>query len=82
MTSVEAIDIHARFVELAAEVQKRMPKTVMRSDWRGRDDEKQDEYEFYELHLEELRATYRMYIGCGDYEYTSESINLTELFKA
>lgn len=79
MTSQEALAIHAQFVKLSKQVAARMPKTVERPDYRERYEDK-DTYDLYEIDLEDLIARYRLYIGCGDYEYTSEHINLKTLF--
>jgi hypothetical protein len=75
----QAKKIHGDFLELSKVVQEKLPKEIRVPDYY--DPEQYTICHLFETDLEHLTATYRNYIGCGDYEYTSEPINLETLFK-
>lgn len=80
MIAQEALVLHAQFLELKRLVEQKVPKVItLPHPWR---DGKTMTYELTSITLEDLQAHYRAYIGCGDYEYTSEHIDLSTLFGA
>ena len=80
MNTQEALSLHAQFLELKKLVEQKVPKTVTHPHpWH---DDMTMTYELTDVNLEDLSAHYRAYIGCGDYEYTTEHINLETLFGA
>jgi hypothetical protein len=80
MTAQEALDLHAKFLELKKLVEAKVPKEItLPHPWH---DNSTMVYQLTGITLEDLEAHYRAYIGCGDYEYTTEHINLTTLFGA
>ena len=80
MNAQEALDLHARFLELKKLVEQKTPKEItLPHPWHDGDTMT---YQLRHIVLEELEAHYRSYIGCGDYEYTSVPIDLSTLFGA
>ena len=80
MNAQEALSLHAQFLELKKLVEEKIPKTVTLQH--PLHDDMTMTFELTGVNLEELTAHYRAYIGCGDYEYTTEHINLETLFGA
>lgn len=77
MTNVEALALHAKFLELKALVEAKLPKEqIWPHPWM---DGKTARYEFDYLDLESLTAYYRTYIGRGEYETSTDRINLETL---
>jgi hypothetical protein len=80
MTAQEALTLHAKFLELKKLVEQKVPEEItLPHPWH---DDMTMTYDLTGITLEDLQAHYRSYIGCGDYEYTSEHINLSTLFGA
>lgn len=78
MNAQEAIALHAKFLELKKLVAEKVPKEITRPHpWH---DDATMTYDLNGINLEELTAHYRSYIGCGDFEYTTDHINLSTLF--
>lgn len=79
MNTQEALDLHARFLDLKALVEQKVPKEkTFPHPWK---DDQTMTYELTHVVLEDLQAHYRSYIGCGDYEYTTDYINIADLLK-
>lgn len=80
MTAQEALTLHTQFLELKKLVKQKVPKEItLPEPWH---DDRTMTYDLTDICLEDLTAHYRSYIGCGDYEYTTEHINLSTLFGA
>ncbi len=78
MNSQEALALHAQLLELKKLVEQKVPKEItLPHPWH---DNTTMTYELTGVTLEDLQAHYRAYIGCGDYEHTSEHIDLSTLF--
>lgn len=74
---MNAHELHAKFLELKALVESQVPTTIVRQHlWR---DYSTLTYSLDSISLEDLEATYSAYVGCGDYEYTTEAIDLDAL---
>lgn len=80
MNAQEALALHAQFLELKKLVEAKVPKSVtFPHPWH---DDSTMAYQLTHVVLEDLEAHYRSYIGCGDYEYTTQHIDLSTLFGA
>lgn len=79
MTGTEAKQFHEKLIEFFELVRSTLPKTIEIEE-PYYDDDRMVEYTLCELDILELEARYRRYIGCGDYDYFSKPIDLTELF--
>lgn len=77
MNAQEALSLHAEFLKLKKLVEAKVPKEItLPHPWH---DDLTMTYQLVSVCLEDLEATYRSYIGCGDYEYTTEHLNLSTL---
>ena len=77
MNAQEALSLHAQFLTLRKLVEQKVPKEItLPHPWH---DDSTMTYQLTHVVLEDLEAHYRSYIGCGDYEYTTERINLSTL---
>lgn len=74
---MNAHELHAKFLELKALVESKVPHTIVRRHpWR---DNATMTYTLDSISLEDLEAHYSAYVGCGDYEHTTEHIDLDAL---
>ena len=81
MTGTEAKQFHESLIEFFELVRNTLPKDIEISEpYYG--DDRMVQYTLYELDIVELEARYRRYLGCGDYDYFSKSIDLEELFRS
>ena len=79
MNAKEAQDLRIKFLELKNLVEHRIPKKVtVAHAWK---EGETMTYELMSINLENLTASYHKYIGCGDYEYHNEDIDLETIFK-
>jgi len=79
MNAAEAITLHTKFLELKKLVEAKIPKTVtLPHPWH---EDSTMTYQLTHVVLEDREAHYRSYIGCGDYEYTTQPINLSTLLR-
>jgi hypothetical protein len=80
MNLAEAQAAHKAAIDLRTELWRRVPKTIQLPDWR--DEGEFDTFELYHIDAIGLTASYRMYIGRNEYDYSAaQPIILTELFK-
>lgn len=80
MNAQEAITLHTQFLELIKLVAQKVPQSITRPHpWIG---DSVVSYGLTSVDLVELRAHYSLYVGCGEYEYESEDIDLSTLFGA
>lgn len=80
MNATKAIAIHQQFLELSELVKSKLPKEIQVPD--EYDPGITHAYDLHTVHLENLSAMYRLYMGCGEYEYYRTNIDLNALFGA
>ena len=80
MNTQDALELHARFLELKKLVEQKVPQTIiLPHPWH---DDSTLQYNLTHVVLEDLSAHYRSYVGCGEYVYTDDHIDLSTLFGA
>jgi hypothetical protein len=77
MNAQESLKLHAQFLELRKLVEAKVPKEItLPHPWH---DDSTLTYDLTHIVLEDLEAHYRSYVGCGEYEYTTEHIDFSTL---
>lgn len=81
MTRNEALELHAKFLELRREVIQALPKAIMLPHPYYEEREPVEyKLDVSEIDLANLTARYVAYMGCGDYDYHYATIDLSSIF--